>query len=196
MIGLDGAAGVVLVEGVSDQVALETLAARRGRDLVAERVFVRPIGGAQAIGKVLRVIRAHSVETRVAGLCDAGEERGFRNALERAGLGSDLTRETMEKVGFFVCDTDLEDELVHAPRHRSRREGPRAERRPRFLPHLPKAAAVAVGRLKASFAGSSAAAPARSSTRPYSSRRSTSHEFRGRSTASSRTCELAPRRPR
>ena len=114
MIELDGAAGVVLVEGVSDQVALETLAARRGRDLVAERVFVRPIGGAQAIGKFLRVIRAHSVEARVAGLCDAGEERGFRNALERAGLGSDLTRERMEELGFYVCDTDLEDELVRA----------------------------------------------------------------------------------
>ena len=114
MIELDGAAGVVLVEGVSDQVALKTLAARRGRDLDAERVFVRPIGGAQAIGKVLRVIRTHGVETRVAGLCDAGEERGFRNALERGGLGSDLTRERMEKVGFFVCDTDLEDELIRA----------------------------------------------------------------------------------
>ena len=31
-------------------------------------------------------------ETRLAGLCDAGEERDFGRALEQAGLGSNLTR--------------------------------------------------------------------------------------------------------
>ena len=80
--------------------ALETLAARRGRDLVAERVAVVAIGGAQAIGSVLRTIRRHD-ETRLAGLCDAGEERDFGRALEQAGLGSDLTRERMEELGFY-----------------------------------------------------------------------------------------------
>jgi hypothetical protein len=114
MFDLDGAKGVVLVEGVSDRVALETLAVRRGRDLATERVSVVPIGGAQAIGKVLRQIRARGIEARLSGLCDAGEEQGFRNALERAGLGSALTRETMEELGFYVCDTDLEDELIRA----------------------------------------------------------------------------------
>jgi hypothetical protein len=114
MIELDGAEGVVLVEGVSDQVALETLAARRGRDLAAERVSSVPIGGAQAIGKVLLLTSARGVKTRLAGLCDAGEERGFRHALEHAGLGFDLTRERMEELGFYVCDTDLEDELIRA----------------------------------------------------------------------------------
>src|SRR5919108_3471281 len=43
------ARAVVLVEGISDQIALETLAARRGRDLAAEGVAVVPIGGAQAV---------------------------------------------------------------------------------------------------------------------------------------------------
>jgi predicted ATP-dependent endonuclease of OLD family len=38
---------VVLVEGVSDQRALDTRAARRGRDLSAEGVSIVPIGGAQ-----------------------------------------------------------------------------------------------------------------------------------------------------
>src|SRR5215207_1829961 len=42
---------VVLVEGVSDQLALEALAERRGRNLAAEGVSVLPIGGAQAIGR-------------------------------------------------------------------------------------------------------------------------------------------------
>ena len=108
-----GTSGVILVEGVSDQVALETLAARRGRDLVAERVAVVAIGGAQAIGSVLRTIGCDD-ETRLAGLCDAGEERDFRRALEQAGLGSNLTRERMETLGFYVCNADLEDELIRA----------------------------------------------------------------------------------
>ena len=114
MLELGGASGVILVEGVSDQVALETLAARRGRDLVAERVAIVAIGGAQAIGNVLRTIRQRNDETRLAGLCDAAEERDFGRALERAGLGSHLTRARMERLGFYVCDADLEDELIRA----------------------------------------------------------------------------------
>jgi len=102
---------VVLVEGVSDQVAVETLAARRGRDLTAEGVEVVPIGGAQAIGRVLRGLDGG---VRVAGLCDAGEEADFRRALERAGIGSDLDRAGMEALGFYVCEADLEDELIRA----------------------------------------------------------------------------------
>jgi hypothetical protein len=109
-----GGSGVILVEGVSDQVALETLAARRGRDLAAERVAIVAIGGAQAIGSVLRTIRQRNDGTRLAGLCDSGEERDFRRALEQAGFGSDLTRERMEELGFYVCNADLEDELIRA----------------------------------------------------------------------------------
>ena len=43
-------------------------------------------------------------------LCDAAEEGHFRRALERAGLGSELTRADMESLGFYVCEADLEDE--------------------------------------------------------------------------------------
>jgi len=102
---------VVLVEGISDKIALETLAQRLGRDLAREGVAVLPLGGAQACGRALRTIEPG---VRVAGLCDAGEERDFRRALEGAGLGSDLTRESMEELGFYVCDADLEDELIRA----------------------------------------------------------------------------------
>jgi hypothetical protein len=38
----------------------------------------------------------------------------FRRALERAGFGSGLTRADMEQHGFYVCDADLEDELIRA----------------------------------------------------------------------------------
>lgn len=111
---LDDARAIVLVEGLSDQIALETLAARRGRNLEHERVVVVPIGGAQAIGRFLARFGPKGSGTRLAGLCDAGEEEVFRRSLEQAGFGSDLSRADMERLGFHVCDVDLEDELIRA----------------------------------------------------------------------------------
>jgi hypothetical protein len=84
----------VLVEGTSDRVALETLARRRGRDLAAEGVEIEAIGGAQAIRRAL----ASHDGARVVGLVDAGEAAGFRRVLEEV----------------FVCDPDLEGELIRA----------------------------------------------------------------------------------
>ena len=105
---------VVLVEGTSDQRALETLAERRGRDLAGEGVSVVSIGGAQSVGRYLRHFGPDGLDVTLAGLCDAREEREFRRGLERAGLGVDLTRHDMESLGFYVCELDLEDELVRA----------------------------------------------------------------------------------
>jgi len=105
---------VVLVEGSSDRAALETLAERRGRDLAAEGISIVPIGGAQAIGRVLAELGARGRELTFAGLCDAAEEGQYRRGLERAGLGSDLTRADMERIGFYVCEADLEEELIRA----------------------------------------------------------------------------------
>jgi hypothetical protein len=105
---------VVLVEGISDRVAVETLAERRGRNLAAEGIAVVPMGGAQAIGSFLEVFGPQGRDVRLAGLCDAGEEGDFRRALERAGLGSGLTRAAMERLGFYVCVADLEDELIRS----------------------------------------------------------------------------------
>lgn len=102
----------MLVEGVSDQLAVEALATRRGRDLGAEGVAVVPMGGAQAIGRLLEQYGPQGLGVRLAGLCDAAEEGHFKRALERAGLGDGLTRGDMEALGFYVCETDLEDELV------------------------------------------------------------------------------------
>ncbi|MGA9833870.1 MAG: TOPRIM nucleotidyl transferase/hydrolase domain-containing protein, partial [Trebonia sp.] len=50
----DAARAVVLVEGVSDQIAVETLAGRRGRDLAAEGIVVLPTGGAHGVARYLR----------------------------------------------------------------------------------------------------------------------------------------------
>jgi hypothetical protein len=107
-----GIKAIVAVEGVSDQVALETLAARRGTNLRAEGVRIFPIGGAHSIGKFLTHLRTESAGLTIAGLCDAGEEPVFRRALEDSGFGSSLTRAEMERLGFYVCVADLEDELI------------------------------------------------------------------------------------
>ena len=109
-----GSRAVVLVEGSSDRVALETLAERRGRDLDAERIVVVPIGGAQSIRRYLSLFGPQGLDLVLAGLCDAAEEDEFRRALEQAGLGRDLTRFDMERLGFYVCHADLEDELIRA----------------------------------------------------------------------------------
>jgi hypothetical protein len=108
------ARAVVLVEGTSDQHALEALAERRGRNLDAERIAIVPLGGAQAIGRFLERFGPQGLGLQLAGLCDAAEEGEFRRALERAGFGSDLMRSDMERLGFYVCDADLEDELIRA----------------------------------------------------------------------------------
>ena len=105
---------IVVVEGESDQMAIEALAERRGVDLEAAGIEVARLGGAHRIGTFLEQLGARKDDLRLAGLCDAGEEPVFRKALERAGFGSDLTRADMEELGFYVCDADLEEELIRA----------------------------------------------------------------------------------
>jgi hypothetical protein len=115
--GLAGAvdAGTfVLVEGISDQFALEAIAQRRGRDLGAEGISIVPMGGATNVRGFLKLLGPQGYDLRMAGLCDAGEESRVRRGLENAGLGSNLTRSEMESLGFYVCDADLEDELIRS----------------------------------------------------------------------------------
>ena len=118
---------VVLVEGMSDQAALQTLAARLGRHLREEGVFIVPMGGATNIGHFLGLFGPRGFGVRLAGLCDEGEERDFRRSLEQAGLGAGLDRAGLDRrltggldraglarLGFFVCVADLEDELIRS----------------------------------------------------------------------------------
>jgi hypothetical protein len=108
------ARAAVLVEGESDRLALETLARRRGRDLDVEAIAVVPMGGSKNINRFLDRYGPIGLDLHLAGLCDAGEEGDFRRALERAELGRDLSRASMERLGFYVCEEDLEDELIRA----------------------------------------------------------------------------------
>jgi hypothetical protein len=100
---------VVLVEGASDKAAVEALATRRGVPADAYRVVA--MGGITNIG---HFVHRYADHPRIAGLYDAGEERFVRSALERAGFGTDLTRDRLSALGFEVCVRDLEDELIRA----------------------------------------------------------------------------------
>jgi hypothetical protein len=95
---------VVLVEGTSDCLAVETLARRRGRDLEAEGLAVVSMGG---YGNLPRVLAQYS-DLRLAGLYDVGEERHFLRALQCDD------RDELERTGFYACTRDLEDELTRA----------------------------------------------------------------------------------
>jgi OLD-like protein len=111
---VSSAEAAILVEGESDRLAVEALARRRSRDLERERVAVVPMGGSKNINKFLDRYGPIGLDLRLAGLCDQREEGDFRRALERAELGRDLTRAGMERLGFYVCQEDLEAELIRA----------------------------------------------------------------------------------
>ena len=109
-----GSRAVIVVEGMSDRVALETLAERRGIALRAQGISIVHLDGATNIGRFLDLFGPRGLDVRLAGLCDAAEEGHFRRALERAGVGSPLSRADMEALGFYVCGADLEEELIRA----------------------------------------------------------------------------------
>lgn len=90
---------LLLVEGASDRTALLTLAGRLGRDLTG--VEVVSMGGITNLRRHLDGLEGDEVVTV---LHDAGETW----YVDRTLAAHDRT------VGRFVCDADLEDELVRA----------------------------------------------------------------------------------
>ena len=112
--GNDAVRSVVLVEGESDRLAVEALAERLGHDLSAAGVAVQSMAGSKNIRRFLDRYGPAGLDLRLAGLCDAPEQGDFRRGLERAGFGSELSTTDMERLGFYVCDADLEDELIRA----------------------------------------------------------------------------------
>lgn len=95
-------AAVLLVEGVSDQMAVEALAARRGRDLRGARCAVVPTGGASGLRRVLGA--DVPAGTPVLALCDAAEREIVARGIRSAG----------REVPVHVCDPDLEAELIRS----------------------------------------------------------------------------------
>jgi hypothetical protein len=101
---------VVLVEGPSDAAVLEVLARRLRLD--SPGVAVVSMHG---VTNAARYLGHHAARpgTTVAGLCDHGEARFVAGALRRLGHPAE-TRNDLAAYGFFVCDEDLEDELIRA----------------------------------------------------------------------------------
>lgn len=99
------AATVVLVEGLSDCFAVEAAAQRLGRDLDRDGVAVLPMGGITNVVRFLAEFGPGGRDVRLAGLCDLGEADWLRTRLNRAGVSTE---------GFFVCDRDLEEELIRS----------------------------------------------------------------------------------
>jgi hypothetical protein len=104
----------ILVEGTSDALAVREFARRRGRDLDAEGVDVLTLGGGGGLATRVAELGPHGRNLSLLGLCDADHERRWASWLETAGIGSCLDRESMEDADFFVCDPDLEGELIRA----------------------------------------------------------------------------------
>lgn len=86
----------MLVEGESDRSAVEALATHLGRDLAADDVRVVAMGGATNVAAYV----ARAGTPRILGLVDAAEAPYYRRVLDPADV--------------FVCEEDLEDELIRA----------------------------------------------------------------------------------
>jgi len=108
---LDDVRSIVLVEGVSDRIAVETLARRRGVDLAAKRVLVAVLGGVQGTARMLQLLPRRA-GTTLSGLYDEADADVVRAALV---AHEDMPPHgRLEDAGFFACREDLEDELIRA----------------------------------------------------------------------------------
>jgi hypothetical protein len=105
---------VVLAEGWSDQAAIETLADRVGLNLAAMGIAVLPIGGATNARQFADRFGSQGLGLRLAGLYDIPEERHFLRALSGGMVTSAFGRTDAERLGFYACSEDLEDELIRA----------------------------------------------------------------------------------
>ncbi len=105
---------VVLVEGLSDQIALEVLAERQGGALRATGTFVVPTGGAMNFERLLTFFGPRGKDVRLAGLYDSPVEARIRRSLNRAGIGPGDAHASLEPFGFYRCVTDLEEEMIRA----------------------------------------------------------------------------------
>lgn len=90
----------ILVEGASDQRAVEALARRRHRDLTAEGTLVAPITGATNLQRFVDLLGSSGLGLSLVGLCDEAE--------------ADLFAQALDPDRFFVCMRDLEEELIRA----------------------------------------------------------------------------------
>lgn len=108
------ASAAILVEGESDKYALEALALRKNKNFDADGISIVVMKGAGGIKTFLALLGPNGLRVQLAGLCDAGDEPQWAEALKAHGFAKTLDRPVMASLGFFVCDKDLEDVLITA----------------------------------------------------------------------------------
>jgi predicted ATPase len=104
----------ILVEGISDHYAIEALATRKAKNIDAAGVSIVVLAGASSINNYLALLGPKGLRVRLAGLADVSDEARWSKALEANGLGANLDRAGMAKIGFHICDPDLEGVLIAA----------------------------------------------------------------------------------
>ena len=101
---------VILVEGVSDRIAVMAAAQRLGRDLAGVAVV-----SADGVGNFAALAaRYRALGVPLTGLCDLAEVVWVCRALVKAKVGIALDRAGLAALGFQALDRDLEDELIRA----------------------------------------------------------------------------------
>jgi predicted ATP-dependent endonuclease of OLD family len=104
----------MFVEGPSDRLAILSLAKKNNLSLDSLGVSVIALNGAGILTWFLKLFGPTGFQLPVCGICDLDHLSQWSKVLENLGLGKSLSRSEMEKIGFFVCDRDMEDELVKA----------------------------------------------------------------------------------
>ena len=102
---------VLLVEGFSDLLAVRVLAAKLGVDLDAAGVSVISLEGGDVFPHYVALLGPQGLKVELRGLCDADKAQRWITHLRQAGLPV-TDRPSMAAAGFYVCDPDLEEELV------------------------------------------------------------------------------------
>lgn len=105
---------IMFVEGPSDRLAILSLAKKNNLSLDSLGVSVIALNGAGILAWFLKLFGPAGFQLPVCGICDLDHASQWSKVLENSGLGKNLSRSDMEKIGFFVCDRDMEDELVRA----------------------------------------------------------------------------------
>lgn len=102
---------LVLVEGRSDAAVVRALLAREGHG--SDAVAVVPLHGITNIENQLATLEQTGSAATVSGLCDAAEAHFVVRALRRRGHDVEGPHH-LATHGYFVCEADLEDELIRA----------------------------------------------------------------------------------
>ena len=112
---------VVLVEGLSDYVAIQAVARKRGREFDGEGIVIVPMGGATNVRRFLTTFGPRGRNARIAALCDAAEAEYFARA-----LGGTEVESVIDRAGELPSLRTLQQ----MPAHRDR---PHAQQLHRFM---------------------------------------------------------------